>query len=112
MAENLYSTTLVEVMKEKTNEFAQAADEQAVEGVIAEVQKEAAERIPTPLQTDPWIYRGTVVVLGLAVLLVAIAQYHITLQGKNVAIPDGLIAIGSVAIGALAGLLAPTQIRG
>jgi hypothetical protein len=49
-----------------------------------------------------------VIVLGLAVLSVIVAQLWITLEEGQANIPDGIIAIGSAAIGALAGLLAPT----
>src|SRR6516225_8082602 len=63
----------------------------------------------SPLQTDPWIYRIVVGGLGLAVLFtIAAAAY---LAGQDKKIPDGMIAIGSAAVGALAGLLVPSPLR-
>lgn len=113
MADNLYSESLTEVLNEKIPDLANAADDNAVKKVISEVKKEAAERTPPAYVADKWIYRGTVAVLGLAVLFVAFAQYQIVIADFDPVreIPDGLIAIGSAAIGALAGLLAPTPAR-
>lgn len=59
------------------------------------------------LTTDKWTYRIVVLSLGFAVLIGLIGL--IVLSLKNVqSIPDGLVAIGSAAVGALAGLLAPS----
>jgi hypothetical protein len=59
------------------------------------------------LTTDRWTYRIVVISLGFAVLIGMIGL--IVLSWKNVQnIPDGLVAIGSAAVGALAGLLAPS----
>jgi hypothetical protein len=67
----------------------------------------------TPLTTDVWIYRAVVVILGLAALgtvfgglaLVAIGQ-----GDPDTKLPDAIVAIGSAAVGALAGLLAPSPV--
>ena len=116
MVDTLYADNLVDVLEEKKPDLAAAGDSKAVKKVIQDVKKEAAERTPRPFETDKWIYRGTVAVLGAAVLYVAYAQLQIVmtepLPGGNIReIPDGLIALGSAAIGALAGLLAPTPSR-
>ena len=58
-----------------------------------------------PLQTDVWIYRIVVLALGLAVLISLLGGIAIVLVGKSV--PDIMVALGSAAVGALAGLLAP-----
>ena len=59
--------------------------------------------------TDPWIYRMVVGVLGLVVLAVVIGGLVIQLQvGKD--IPQGILAIGSAAVGGLVGLLVPSPI--
>jgi hypothetical protein len=63
----------------------------------------------SPLQTDPWIYRIVVAALGAAVLIAIIAAA--TLAGLAKTVPEGVIAIGSAAAGALAGLLAPSPVR-
>lgn len=58
-----------------------------------------------PALEDRWIYRWVVYFLGGAligtVLVIAVCIFN-----KIPAIPDGLIAIGSGALGALSGLLA------
>ena len=65
--------------------------------------------------SDVWIYRVVVTSLGLAVLAIiaGIVILMIRMQGledKNV--PTVLTALGSAAIGALAGLLAPSPRQG
>lgn len=60
----------------------------------------------TALQTDRWIYRIVVLSLGFCVLSAMIGLIVLSLRGVAT-VPDGLVAIGSAAVGALAGLLAP-----
>lgn len=72
------------------------------ETVLARID---AEPIP-----DTWIYRIVVLSLGLAVLSCIIGAIVLSALGK--AIPELLIALGSGAIGALAGLLAPSPAGG
>ena len=63
-----------------------------------------------PLEIDKWIYRIVVMILGLTVLLAALGAIY--LAGIAEAdIPEILVAIGSAAVGALAGLLTPTPGR-
>jgi hypothetical protein len=59
---------------------------------------------------DNWVYRIVVGSLGLSVLLVIIGVIIIQLNNKggDTTIPTVLTAISSGAIGALAGLLAPS----
>ena len=64
--------------------------------------------IATPLQTDKWVYRLVVGILGLALILTVIGGFTLVLTGQTKPMPEGLIAIGSAAVGALAGLLAPS----
>ena len=65
----------------------------------------------SPLDTDVWIYRMVVFALGATILsiivgiIILIGTNQIE-EDKNV--PTILTAIGSAAIGALAGLLAPS----
>jgi hypothetical protein len=65
---------------------------------------------PPPLQTDVWIYRVVVGALGLTVLLTIAGSIYLTAlgQGDGRKVPEVLVAIGSAAVGALAGLLAPS----
>ena len=60
----------------------------------------------TPLQTDKWIYRMVVGCLGLAVIISIIGLLIMSFYGKL--LPEGVVALGSAAVGALAGLLAPS----
>jgi hypothetical protein len=94
-----------EALNERAGDLAQAADPVAVQAIVSEAKTEARARTEVP---DTFVYRVTVSVLGLAVLAVIVAQLWITLEKGETHIPDGMIAIGSAAIGALAGLLAPT----
>lgn len=73
------------------------------------VLKAAASRakIATPLSSDVWVYRMVVFFLGAAVLMV-IGAYVVCALQSNTKVPEGLVAIGSAAVGALAGLLAPS----
>ena len=61
----------------------------------------------TALTSDKWIYRIVVLALGIAVLVGMLGL--IVLSWKDVTnLPQGLVAIASAAVGALAGLLAPS----
>ncbi len=69
----------------------------------------ALQNLAAPvLQTDAWIYRIVVTVLGLGMLATIIAVCLLAAYDKKT--PDGVIAIGSAAVGALAGLLAPSPV--
>ena len=64
-----------------------------------------------PLDSDIWIYRAVVVILGICVITTVIGGIVLVIYGKGeakIALPDGIVAIGSAAVGALAGLLAPS----
>ena len=65
----------------------------------------------SPLSKDKWIYRLVVGSLGLVILVIVIGIIVLMFTGKvasDQSIPTILTAIGSAAIGALAGLLAPS----
>ena len=76
-----------------------------------EIRKDPVKAITkiteSPLKTDEWIYRIVVSALGLAVLLAVSGGIYLA-ANEVTAIPEILIAIGSAAVGALAGLLTPT----
>jgi hypothetical protein len=72
---------------------------------------ETLERLSRPLETDLWIYRIVVGTLSFSILAVIVATTVIVLTQEPVEIPDVLVAIGTGAIGALAGLLAPVPSR-
>jgi hypothetical protein len=58
-----------------------------------------------PLQSDPLIYRVVVIVLGLVLIVATMGALVLTAYGLD--IPDLLTALGSAAVGALAGVLTP-----
>ncbi len=67
------------------------------------------QKLGNPIDWDPVIYRVTVGVLGSVAIIVVMAQAVLAYCVKGANIPEGLVAIGAAAIGALAGLLAPTS---
>jgi hypothetical protein len=68
--------------------------------------KSKLKEVSTPLQTDPWIYRLVVGFLGTTILITMVGG--VFLNQASTELPSGIIAIGSAAVGALAGLLAPS----
>lgn len=100
-----FAKNFTAALHERAPDLAAAPDTQSVETIVEEAETEARRRTEIP---DTFVYRVTVMVLGMSVLGVIVAQLWLTLEKGPAAIPDGLIAIGSAAIGALAGLLAPT----
>jgi len=72
----------------------------------------AVNELSTPLQTDVWIYRIVVTILGIIILATVLGGIYIVIIGKGdttMSLPEGIVAIGSAAVGALAGLLAPSS---
>jgi hypothetical protein len=67
---------------------------------------QAIANLAAPLQTDVWIYRMVVGALGLGLLLCIIGA--IVLAGIGKPVSEAIVAIGAAAVGALAGLLAPS----
>jgi len=66
--------------------------------------------VKNPLDTDNWIYRIIVLSLGITIISIIIGVIVLIGSGKisdDKGVPTILTAIGSAAIGALAGLLAP-----
>lgn len=59
-----------------------------------------------PLQSDVMIYRIVVIALGLVIVSAMGGAILLSVYGKP--IPETLTALGSGALGAMAGLLAPT----
>jgi hypothetical protein len=60
-------------------------------------------------QSDILIYRWIVFVLGITILATIIGGLFLAFKGDpNFKLPSEIVAIGSAAVGALAGLLAPS----
>jgi hypothetical protein len=62
--------------------------------------------LPEPVKKDVWIYRMVVGALALVALVTVLGGIGLAFTGGE--IPSSVIALGSAAIGALAGLLAPS----
>ena len=82
------------------------AQDPALAAKIKENPAEAIASLAAPLQSDVWIYRMVVAALGLAVLFGVVGAIVLAMAAKP--IPEVLVALGSAAVGALAGLLAPS----
>ncbi|WP_143058593.1 hypothetical protein [Sphingomonas sp. OV641] len=102
------ANNITNLLKERAPDLAAASTDDGVKNIVEQVEKEAIIRTPIP---NTVVYKVTVVVLGISVIGVIVAQTWIALVKSQGDIPDGLIAIGSAAIGALAGLLAPPPAR-
>lgn len=69
--------------------------------------------LPPAIQNDVWIYRIVILVLGITVLATIIGGLGLAYKGDvNYKLPAEIVAIGSAAVGALAGLLAPSPVKG
>lgn len=99
MANNI-KDTLQELIQQVTNDGSLSADKKVK--LLGSLQK-----LSTPLQSDRWVFRLVVAFLGFAVLLTIIGGFYLSIK-TAATIPEGLIALGSAAVGALAGLLAPS----
>ncbi len=88
-----------------------AKDKSLEEEIRKDPAKAIAKIIESPLKevpSDIGIYRIVVSALGLTVLLVVSGGIYLA-ANKVTPTPEILIALGSAAVGALAGLLAPTH---
>jgi hypothetical protein len=61
------------------------------------------------LESDPWVYRLVVGLLGAVTLIGMIGALYLAGTGKEA--PQVVVALGSGAIGALTGVLAPSPTR-
>jgi len=99
MANNI-KDTLQDVIQQVTSDNSLPSDQKVK-------LLECLQKLSTPLQSDRWIFRLVVAFLGVAVLLTIILGFYLSIK-TAATIPEGLIALGSAAVGALAGLLAPS----
>jgi hypothetical protein len=100
---NNFKETLQELIREVSNNPSLPSDQKVK--FLGDLQK-----LATPLQSDRWIYRLVVACLGLTVLLTVLGGFYLSIK-TAATIPEGLIALGSAAVGALAGLLAPSPMK-
>jgi hypothetical protein len=82
------------------------------ENTLRKIAKEVTKELPPPaLVVDRWIYRIVVLALGIVAIIAILGAILLGLKtpsGATIQIPDVLTALGAAAIGALAGLLAPS----
>jgi hypothetical protein len=60
-------------------------------------------------QPDVWLYRIVVAVLGLTVVSSIVGTVALAMAGQST--PEVIVALGSAAIGGLAGLLTPSPLN-
>jgi hypothetical protein len=60
-------------------------------------------------QKDIWLYRMIVAPLGLAIVVSILGAIGLAMTSKQ--IPEVLVALGSAAIGGLAGFLVPSHLH-
>jgi hypothetical protein len=68
---------------------------------------EAVQALTTKPLDDIWIYRIVVVLLGVVMLTAMVGSLMLMANGGE-EVPDIFLALGSAAVGALAGLIAPS----
>ncbi|HXZ94827.1 MAG TPA: hypothetical protein VEG28_02820 [Dehalococcoidia bacterium] len=86
--------------------------ELAAEAKAGEIAPKAGGKptIKIPSEIETWVYRAIVVFLGIATLFALLGAIVLAAIGKNNIIPSGIVAIGSAAVGALAGVLSPSPL--
>jgi uncharacterized integral membrane protein len=68
---------------------------------------EAIAELAAPLERDVWIYRIVVGALSLVAVVAIVGAIVVAVSTSDTQVPDAVVALGSAAVGALAGLLAP-----
>jgi hypothetical protein len=79
-----------------------------------EIQRRPADMIAelaAPLERDVWIYRIVVGALSLVAVVSIVGAIVVAVGTNDTQVPDAVVALGSAAVGALAGLLAPQAAR-
>ena len=61
------------------------------------------------MQKDVWLYRMIIAALGLTVVASVVGAITLAMTGQST--PELLVALGSAAIGGLAGFLVPTHLN-
>jgi hypothetical protein len=88
------------------NQLATAVDkDQQLEADLKSDPKSTLAKLATQIP-DTWVYRSVVWFLGITALTTAVGSLILASNGNTP--PEGVIALGSAGVGALAGLLAPS----
>ena len=108
--------TAQSVLEENKELLAGAKTEEAVEELLPTIARQIEQRWDP--RDDRWAYMAVIGILGVVLVVVSYTYMRYALTPDTFAngakvgglrdLPDALIALGSAAIGALAGLLAPT----
>lgn len=115
MAEDLMATTEAILSDSQNIKALVDADTPAkVKEVMSGMVEEVREKVEGAAG-DPRAYLSVIKILGSVVIIVALTYTAWTIlpllvqsPKQPMALPDALIALGSAALGALAGILAPT----
>ncbi len=83
------------------------------EETLKKLETQVIQQLPRAFEQDRLIYRMVVGSLGIVVIAVVFGTIYLTVKSASptVQIPDILTALGSAAIGALAGILAPSPAK-
>jgi hypothetical protein len=100
------------VVRDFLNEVAK--DQQASPDLRKKAEDISLKLSEPAYRSDRWIYRAVVVVLGVVVTATVLGGLGLAALGNAASykIPPEIVAIGSAAVGALAGLLAPSPKEG
>lgn len=114
---NKYINNKLTIMKRReAKELTQLADKVSDKVVRKEIIDKIQELKGSSIQIpDNWVYRLVIIALGSIVILCLIFTFSIVVSAKGTGtekeIPGIFLAIGSAAVGALAGLLAPAPTK-
>jgi hypothetical protein len=82
-------------------------DDPALAREIQSRPAEALAELAAPLEHDVWIYRIVVGALSFVAIFSIVGAIIVAVGTNDTQVPDAVVALGSAAVGALAGLLAP-----
>ena len=97
--------TYDDALKESLTKTAQETPDLPIKAALEKASKEASER--AVYSQDTWFYRGLLMGLIFIVITVVVGSIILSLQKDTMS--DGIIAIGSGAVGALIGLFSQNR---
>jgi hypothetical protein len=81
------------------------------EKTLKALAEQVTKELPPPAYLfDVWIYRIVVISLGIVVIAAVVGTLLLMTSNSSISVPDIVTALGAAAIGALAGLLAPSPL--
>jgi len=91
------------IPKDSLSALKDASRESANQGKVKADAAKAAAWVD-----DKKFYRGVLIILGSAVIITTLGGLALAFSNPSVEIPQFIVAIGTTALGAIAGLLAPS----